>query len=121
MRQDGAYPEVVAAFNQLEANAAMLGGSVKATPLGQAYPDVDWTNLFRKVGDLTNGPLTGAPTSPSFRLAHCWSLPTLTASGPNTWSSSGRRWEAASAMPGAMAHCGPQTSSQSCRTPPTTR
>src|ERR1700723_1716950 len=47
------HPEVVAAFNQLEANAAMLGGSVKATPLGQAYPDVDWTNLFRKVGDLT--------------------------------------------------------------------
>src|ERR1700733_5137928 len=53
VRQDGAYPEVLAAFNQLEANAAMLGGSVKATPLGQAYPDVDWTNLFRKVGDLT--------------------------------------------------------------------
>src|SRR5467141_1469845 len=47
------HPEVVAAFNQLEANAAMLGGSVKASPLGQAYPDVDWTNLFRKVGDLT--------------------------------------------------------------------
>src|SRR6266480_1194173 len=33
MRQDDAYPEVVAAFNQLEANAAMLGGSVKASPL----------------------------------------------------------------------------------------
>ena len=29
MRQDDAYPEVVAAFNRLEANAAMLGGSVK--------------------------------------------------------------------------------------------
>src|SRR5437016_484489 len=56
MRQDDAYPEVVAAFNQLEANAAMLGGSVKASPLGQAYPDVDWTNLFRKVGDLTKRP-----------------------------------------------------------------
>jgi len=56
MRQDGAYPEVVAAFNQLEANAAMIGGGVKATPLGQAYPDVDWTNLFRKVGDLTKRP-----------------------------------------------------------------
>jgi len=53
MRRDGAYPEAVAAFNQLEANAAMLGSSVKASPLGQAYPDVDWTNLFRKVGDLT--------------------------------------------------------------------
>jgi pimeloyl-ACP methyl ester carboxylesterase len=53
MRHDGAYPEVVAAFNQLEANAAMFGGSVKASPLGQAYPGVDWTNLFSKVGDLT--------------------------------------------------------------------
>jgi pimeloyl-ACP methyl ester carboxylesterase len=56
MRQDGSYPEVVAAFDQLEANAAMLGGSVKASPLGQAYPDVDWTKLFRKVGDLTKRP-----------------------------------------------------------------
>lgn len=53
MSQDGAYPEVVAAFNQLEANAAMIGPGVKASPLGQAYPDVDWTNLFSKVGDLT--------------------------------------------------------------------
>jgi pimeloyl-ACP methyl ester carboxylesterase len=56
MRKDGSYPEVVAAFNQLEANAATIGGSVKASPLGQAYPDVDWTNLFRKVGDLTKRP-----------------------------------------------------------------
>jgi pimeloyl-ACP methyl ester carboxylesterase len=56
MRQDGSYPEVVAAFNQLEANAAMIGPGVKASPLGQAYPDVDWTNLFRKVGDLTKRP-----------------------------------------------------------------
>jgi pimeloyl-ACP methyl ester carboxylesterase len=56
MRKDGAYPEAVAALNQLEANAAMLGGSVKASPLGQAYPDVDWTNLFRKLGDLTKRP-----------------------------------------------------------------
>jgi pimeloyl-ACP methyl ester carboxylesterase len=56
MRQDGSYPEVVAAFNQLGANAAMLGDSVKASPLGQAYPDVDWTKLFRKLGDLTKRP-----------------------------------------------------------------
>jgi pimeloyl-ACP methyl ester carboxylesterase len=56
MRQDGSYPEAVAALNQLEANAAMLGGSVKGSPLGQAYPDVDWTNLFSKVGDLTKRP-----------------------------------------------------------------
>lgn len=56
MRQDGAYPEVVAALEQLEANADMIGGGVKGTPLGQAYPDVDWTHLFRKVGDLTKRP-----------------------------------------------------------------
>jgi pimeloyl-ACP methyl ester carboxylesterase len=56
MRKDGSYPEAVAALNQLEANAAMLGGSVKASPLGQTYPDVDWTKLFSKVGDLTKRP-----------------------------------------------------------------
>lgn len=56
MKQDGAYPEVVAAFNQLEANAAMIGPGVKASPLGQTYPDVDWTNLFRKLGDMTKRP-----------------------------------------------------------------
>ena len=56
MKQDGFYPEGVAAFKQLEANAATLGDSVKASPLGQAYPNVDWTNLFRKVGDLTKRP-----------------------------------------------------------------
>ena len=56
MSRDGSYPEVVEAFNQLEANAATIGPGVKASPLGQAYPDVDWTNLFRKVGDLVRRP-----------------------------------------------------------------
>jgi pimeloyl-ACP methyl ester carboxylesterase len=56
MKQDGFYPEVVTAFKQLEANAATLGPGVKASPLGQAYPNVDWTNLFTKVGDLTKHP-----------------------------------------------------------------
>jgi pimeloyl-ACP methyl ester carboxylesterase len=56
MRQDGFYPDGVAAFKQLEANAATFGPAVKASPLGQAYPDVDWTNLFSKVGDLTKRP-----------------------------------------------------------------
>jgi pimeloyl-ACP methyl ester carboxylesterase len=56
MKQDGFYPEVVAAFKQLEGNAATLGPGVKASPLGQTYPDVDWTNLFRKVGDMTKRP-----------------------------------------------------------------
>lgn len=57
MRKDGLYPEGVAALDQLEANAATIGAGIKATPLGQAYPDVDWTNLFRKVGALTKRPV----------------------------------------------------------------
>lgn len=44
------------AFKQLEANAATLGPAVKASPLGKPFPDVDWINLFRKVGDLTKRP-----------------------------------------------------------------
>jgi len=56
MRLDGFYPEGVEAFKQLEASAATIGPGVKASPLGQTYPDVDWTNLFRKVGDMTKRP-----------------------------------------------------------------
>ena len=56
MRQDDAFPEVVAALNQLEANAAAIGPGVKASPLGQKYPDVNWTSLFKKVGDMTKRP-----------------------------------------------------------------
>jgi len=56
MKQDGFYPEGVEAFKQLEASAATIGPGVKASPLGQTYPDVDWTNLFRKVGDMTKRP-----------------------------------------------------------------
>jgi len=56
MKQDGAYPEVVEAFNRLEDNATIIGPGVAASPLGQAYPDVDWTNLFRKLGGATKLP-----------------------------------------------------------------
>lgn len=56
MKQDGFYPEGVAAFKQMEANAVTFGPGVKASPLGQAYPDVDWTNLFRKVGEMAKRP-----------------------------------------------------------------
>ncbi|MGN6481027.1 alpha/beta fold hydrolase [Luteibacter sp.] len=56
MSQDGFYPEAVAAFKQMEGNAATIGPGVKASPLGKAYPDVDWTRLFMKVGDMTSRP-----------------------------------------------------------------
>jgi pimeloyl-ACP methyl ester carboxylesterase len=56
MKKDGSHPDVVVAFDQLQANAATIGPGVKASPLGLAYPDVDWTNLFSKVGELTKQP-----------------------------------------------------------------
>ena len=56
LRMDGFYPEGMAAFEQLETNAAMLGESVKGSPLGQTYPKVDWTTLFRKIGEMARRP-----------------------------------------------------------------
>lgn len=53
MRKDGYYPEAVTAFDELESHAEEYGPDVKASPMGQAYPDVDWTRLFKKTGDLT--------------------------------------------------------------------
>lgn len=56
MRQDGFYPEGVAAFEQMEATAATFGPAVKASPLGQSYPEVDWTRLFSKFGEMAKHP-----------------------------------------------------------------
>ncbi|WP_250633682.1 alpha/beta fold hydrolase [Pinirhizobacter soli] len=53
---DGWYPEGQAAFAQLEANAPMIGEHLKASPMGQMYPDVDWTKLFRKIGEMARQP-----------------------------------------------------------------
>lgn len=55
-RQEGSYPEVLAAFEQMEANAPAIGAGVKASALGERYPEVDWVNLFRKIGDMTKRP-----------------------------------------------------------------
>lgn len=56
MKHDGSYPEVLAAFEQMEANASLIAPNVAASPLGGLYPAVNWENLFRKVGELTKRP-----------------------------------------------------------------
>ena len=53
MKKSGFYPEGVKAFDELESHADAYGPSVKASPMGEAYPDVDWTKLFRKLGEMT--------------------------------------------------------------------
>lgn len=121
MRQDDAYPEVVAAFNQLEANAAMLGGSVKASPLGQAYPDVDWTNLFRKVGDLTKRPFDWSADVAKLQARTLLVFADADYIRPEHMVEFWKALGGGQRDAGIDGSCGPQTSLQSCRTQPTTR
>jgi pimeloyl-ACP methyl ester carboxylesterase len=56
MAQDGAYPEVNAAFEQMSLHALEIAQNIKGSPLGQLYPEVNWENLLRKIGDLESRP-----------------------------------------------------------------
>jgi pimeloyl-ACP methyl ester carboxylesterase len=56
IQRDGYYPEVAAAFDQLEGNATAYGESLEASELARQYPDVDWTKLFGKVGEMAKRP-----------------------------------------------------------------
>jgi pimeloyl-ACP methyl ester carboxylesterase len=56
MAQDGAYPEVNAAFEQMGLHAAQIAPNIKESPLGQLYPEVNWENLLRKIGDMESLP-----------------------------------------------------------------
>ena len=48
-KRDGFYPEVLAAMAQMGPAA---GGGMKQSPLSQLYPNVNWSVLFTKLGDL---------------------------------------------------------------------
>ncbi len=48
-RQDGWYPEIQAAFAHMGPQAAQ---GMKASPLAQLYPTVNWDVLFSKIGEL---------------------------------------------------------------------
>lgn len=56
MKYDGSYPEVLAAFGQMEANAPMIAANIKKSPLATMYPEVDWETQFRKMGDMNKRP-----------------------------------------------------------------
>lgn len=56
MAQDGSYPEVNAAFEQMGQHAAQIAQNIKGSPLGQRYPDVNWENLLRKIGTMESQP-----------------------------------------------------------------
>lgn len=48
-RRDGFYPEVLAAFDHMGPSA---GEPMKQSPLAKMYPNVNWSQLFTKLGDL---------------------------------------------------------------------
>lgn len=52
MQRDGSYPDVLAIFDQMAANAPQLGAQLKQSPLAERYPDADWEVIFAKMGDL---------------------------------------------------------------------
>lgn len=52
MQQDGWFPEVVTAFDQIPANAPQIARNIKGSPLGQLYPEVNWESLLRKIGEM---------------------------------------------------------------------
>lgn len=52
MRRDGSYPEVLASFEQMVANAPQFGAQMQRSPLAARYPETDWTGLFAKMGDM---------------------------------------------------------------------
>jgi pimeloyl-ACP methyl ester carboxylesterase len=56
MARDGSYPEVNAAFDQMSAHAAQIAQNIKGSPLGQLYPQVNWENLLRKIGEMESQP-----------------------------------------------------------------
>ncbi len=54
MRHEGSYPEVLALFDQMEANAAQLGAQVAQSPLATLYPEADWETIFAKTGEMAS-------------------------------------------------------------------
>jgi pimeloyl-ACP methyl ester carboxylesterase len=52
MQREGSYPEVLALFDQMEADAPQLGAQVGQSPLAELYPEADWETIFAKTGDM---------------------------------------------------------------------
>jgi pimeloyl-ACP methyl ester carboxylesterase len=51
-RFDGDYPEIRAAFDSMTAAAPAIAENIEASPLATLYPDIDWTTMMRKTGEM---------------------------------------------------------------------
>jgi pimeloyl-ACP methyl ester carboxylesterase len=56
MGLDGWYPEVQDSFVEMRTNASQFAVGLKQSPMGAQYPNVDWQQLFTKLGTLVSSP-----------------------------------------------------------------
>jgi len=56
IRHDGNFPEVQAELEEMPAQASEYAQGVAQSPLAELYPDVDWEAMFRKSGEMNQGP-----------------------------------------------------------------
>jgi pimeloyl-ACP methyl ester carboxylesterase len=52
MKRDGSYPEVLAIFDQMTANAPQMGAMMQQSPLAERYPEADWETIFARIGEM---------------------------------------------------------------------
>jgi pimeloyl-ACP methyl ester carboxylesterase len=59
MERNGSFPEVNAAFDQMQANAPQIARNIQGSPLGRMYPEVNWEKLLRKIAEMESHDSTG--------------------------------------------------------------
>ncbi|HTV67463.1 MAG TPA: alpha/beta hydrolase [Rhizobiaceae bacterium] len=56
VRDSGNFDEIQAEFDAMPGKATEYAEGVKKSPLAKLYPDVDWETMFRKTGEMNQGP-----------------------------------------------------------------
>jgi pimeloyl-ACP methyl ester carboxylesterase len=67
LKRAGFYPEVRAAFDHMETQAAQIAPHVAQSPLGALYPAVHWETAFRKMGELQSRDYDWMPQAGAIR------------------------------------------------------
>ena len=65
VKRDGWYPEVLESFDQMGPEGARY---MEQSPLYQLYPDVNWTRLFTKIGELQRQDYDWSKEAASLRM-----------------------------------------------------
>ena len=80
-KRDGFFPEVLTAMAQIGAVAA---AGMKQSPLSQVYPNVNWSVLFTKLGDLLRKDYDWSKEVAAIKAPRCSYSPTPMLPAPPT-------------------------------------